>query len=193
MWQSEVYVIVLTLVTLDDAIEIGLFLFFVMPPKVTKASKEVRKAMDRSLMRQTDVYAFVLALVTLGGATEMGSFLFFVALPKVTKASKEDWKAIDSSHVIERCLCYCTCCGHLGWHNRDRIIPIFFFPPKVTKASKEGHRQLPHTTDRCLCYCTCLGHLGRHNRDRIISSFLLRHPRWPKQVRKLQKYITIII
>jgi hypothetical protein len=94
-----------------------------MLPRVTKTSKEVRKAIDCSLTQQTNVFAIVLAMVTLCDATEIGLFLFLVALQK------------------------------------------------VTKASKEGHRQLPHTTDRCLCFCSCLGHLGRGNRDRIISIF----------------------
>jgi hypothetical protein len=45
MRQSDVYVIVLSLDTLGSATEI----FFVVSPKVTKASKEIRKAIDSSL------------------------------------------------------------------------------------------------------------------------------------------------
>jgi hypothetical protein len=84
---------------LGGTTEIESLLFFVVLPKVTKASKEVRKAIDTSLMLQSDVYAIVPDLVTLSGATEKGSLLIFVALQKVIKASKKVRKAIDSSHI----------------------------------------------------------------------------------------------
>jgi hypothetical protein len=38
---------------------------------------------------------------------------------------------------------YCTCLGHLGHWNRDRIISIYVALPKVAKASKVYHCRVP--------------------------------------------------
>ncbi len=37
--------------------------------------------------------------------------------------------------IVLRCLCYCTCLGHLGRRDRDRIISISVASLRVAKAS----------------------------------------------------------
>jgi hypothetical protein len=37
---------------------------------------------------------------------------------------------------------YCTCLGHIGHCNRDKIISIYVAPPKVAKASKASHHRM---------------------------------------------------
>ncbi len=48
------------------------------------------------------------------------------------------WRHLLAKRLATATVCKRTCLGHLGRCNTDRIISIYFVPPKVAKESKEG-------------------------------------------------------
>jgi hypothetical protein len=59
---------------------------------------------------------------------ELGDELWIVSIGEVCKA-KLSASVTRDSH-------YCTCLGHLGWHDTDRIISICVVLPKVAKEGR---------------------------------------------------------
>ncbi len=97
---------------------------------------------------------------------------------------------------------YCTCLGHLGHCDRDRIISIYVALPKVAKASKVSHchvslslallhQLLPMET---WLYSWCKqsmmsfrGRLARPKWHHLGTNFQNKHITWPKL---LQRWVT---